>query len=248
VLNLEGNHRLGREGISGLATTLTGAPEPGLLQSLLHALRLREHPLSNARARDLARCVAADPREAAAILVRGLGDSNFKVRAAAAQMLGRLGAEAAASVPALVRRLYEPNPTVRESVASTLAALLPALPAEVQGWLCILANPLRPAEDNLQATLSGDRPLPEAVRVAFTQLCRRRALWWENKVRQGSATAPPPTGASLWQEAQALGALAAAVRHQPAGQDPDLADYSRTKEFAWLLARLCELLLREQRV
>jgi uncharacterized protein (TIGR02996 family) len=247
VLNLEGNYRLGQEGITGPATTRTGAMEPGLLQAQLHALRSRQHPLSNARARDLARSVAADPRQAAALLARALGDSNFKVRAAAAQMLGRLGAEAA-SVPALVRRLYEPNPTVRGSVAATLAALLPALPAEVQRWLCILAHPQYSAEDNLQAALTGDRPLPDAVRVAFTQLCRRRALWRENNIRTGSATTPPPTGASLWQEVQALGeqAAGAAVRHQPAGQDPDLAYYDRNKEYAWLLARLCELLMREQ--
>jgi uncharacterized protein (TIGR02996 family) len=252
-LNLEGNPRLGQQGMTALATTLSGTPEPGVLQSLLHALRVREQPFSNAAARGLARRVAGAPAQAAAMLTRALGDSNFKARAAAAQMLARLGAEAAASVPALVRRLYEPNATVRESVAPTLAALLPALPAEVQTWLCILAQPLRSAEANLEAALTGDRPLPVVVRHAFADLCARRAAWRARHAGQEHAPGPPAAtdSRSLWQAAQALGGQAAdaVARHPPAEQELSQAqDCARTKEYAWLLARLCELLLREQAV
>jgi uncharacterized protein (TIGR02996 family) len=246
ALHLEGNARLNQSGMEALATTLTGTPEPGVLRSLLHALRVRDQPFSNAAARDLARRVAAEPAAAAAVLARGLADSHFKARAAAAQMLGQLGPKAAASVPALVRRLYETNPTVRLMVAPTLAAVLPALPTEMQAWLCILAHPLHSAGANLQAALStGDQPLPEAVRRAFAEVCTRRALWRARNAGQEAAAAPPADPHALWQAAEGLGELAASAarRHLRAGQDADhVEEAARTKEYAWLLARLCELL------
>jgi hypothetical protein len=52
----------------------------------------------------------------------------------------------------------------------------------------------------------------------------------------------------LWRVSQVLGDLAAdaVARHPPAQQAlPQAQQYARTKEYAWLLARLCELLLRE---
>jgi uncharacterized protein (TIGR02996 family) len=246
-LNLEGNGGLGQG--AALGAVLTQSPVPGLLQSVLCAVGRREHPFSNARARDLARRAAA-PGQAEAVLRQGLGAGHVKERAAAAQMLARLGADAAPGVPALVQRLYEKNPTVREAVARTLAVLLPALPAAVQEWLCVLAHPLRSAEANLQTALVGERALPAGVRSAFAAVCERRARWRAHNAGRTSPVEPPvpddPHG--LWEAAAALGEMAEAApaRHPPAQQDLALARANaREKEHAWLLARLCELLQAE---
>jgi hypothetical protein len=202
--------------------------------------------LGNREARDLARRAGASRDAAASVLAEGLNDSRVKVRAAAAHLLSRPGTESADSLPDLVRRFYEPWPTIRSQTAAALARILPALPAGLQTWLCLLVHPLHPAEENLQAALTATPPLPVAVRQAFAELLARRAVWWGGVSGQAVALAAPPAdGGSLLRVARLLAERAgdaALKRSKSADSRAAAREAGRQKEFAWLIARLCELL------
>src|SRR5690606_1635602 len=130
------------------------------------------------------------------ILAQGLSDGRRKVRSAAAQMLAQLGARGAEALPKMVQRLFERNPLVRDQVAPALGRLLTEISPELQRWLCLIANPLLPAEGNLRTVL--DRSdLPDTVREEFAAVCARRSLWYDH-VRQGnSGPAPLPEPGSF---------------------------------------------------
>ena len=222
-----------------LSASLEGRPEGSSLETVLRLLVSPRSVFRNAHARRLAQQAVGDPTHTAATLAHGLAVSHRRVRAAATQMLARLGLRALPTLPALVRRLYERRSDGRDSVvfdcaASTLLDLLPALPAEMRGWLGLLANPLRLPETNLRLTLENSR-LPRTVWEAFAALCVRR-LVWHARIR-GETDTPPatpiyPDSAALWELIQRIVERPHSDRHH--------------KEAAWLLARLCELLLHHQ--
>jgi uncharacterized protein (TIGR02996 family) len=249
TLSLEGNHALGAGTLETLTASLKGRPDPAVLRAVLLLPNPRVREYTGAPARDLADEAATAPEGPAAVLTRALAGSRRRLRAAAAQMVARLGAAGLAAVPALVRRLYEPGVTVRENARLTLGRLLPELPAPLQGWLCTLANPLLPVDVNLANALESPE-LPPAVRAAFAALCARRAAWRARNA--GRADAPPPAAEgesprALRRAVDRLADLAAdaAAKHARPAQVTDLRRAAQTRERAWLLARLCELLQRD---
>jgi hypothetical protein len=240
-LNLEGNHHISPADRSALAATLEGRSHEGGLATALGLFASPRSPFRNAHARRLARQAAGDPAHAAAVLTGGLSASYRRVRAAAAQMLSRLGPRALPALPGLVRCLGERSGQTRGSVvagcaATTLLNLLPALPREMQGWLATLANPLYLPEVNLRATLESPH-LPPAVWEEFAALCVRRLAWHARVRGRSPVSLPRPPAysdpASLWDLVQQL-------LEQP---HHDKA----AKEVSWLVARLCELLLKHHR-
>jgi uncharacterized protein (TIGR02996 family) len=249
-LDLAGNPGVDAHSLRFLGDSLAGQPDPALLRVVLEATAGPRYEYSNPHVRALAERARANPAEAVAVLNDGLRDSRRKVRAAAAQMLSRLGPQAAPGLPGLVQRLYEHNAPVRAHVAMALARLLPALPAALQEWLCVLANPLIGPGSNLRVALESPR-LPESVRRAFAVLCGRRAAWHtRNAGRADVPVHPDPSTVphdvrSVCQAVQVLALLAeqAAFKHQACASDQqEGGQTARAKEFAWLLARLCELL------
>jgi hypothetical protein len=253
TLNLRGNAAIDAQAREFLTGALAGEPDPVLLRSVLQISSQPERDYTNAHVRALVERVRADPDRAVAVLNEGLRDARRKVRAAAAQFLSRLGEPAAQGLPGLVQRLHERNANVRANVGPALARLLPALSDELQEWLCVLANPLVGPMANLRAALlpSGGPPrLPESVRRGLAAVCARRAVWRARHAGQSEDRAPDPAtlpadGRSVWQAAQNLASLAeqAVVRHLSSDQEESRRrEAARDKEYAWLLARLCELL------
>jgi uncharacterized protein (TIGR02996 family) len=268
TLNLQGNAAIDAQAREFLTGALVGEPDPVLLSSVLRKISDQpEREYSNAHVRALVERARANPEQAVAVLNEGLRDSRRKVRAAAAQFLSRLGQSAEPSLPGLVQRLHEHNANVRGNVGPALARLLPGLPDGLQEWLCVLANPLVGPMANLRAALESPR-LPESVRQGLAEVCARRARWWAGITGHGELQAPSPAHEpsdrrsvwevytphseaqirrpqSLWEAAQDLASLAeqAAVRHlSPGQQESRRREAARGKEYAWLLARLCELL------
>jgi hypothetical protein len=166
-------------------------------------------------------------------------------------LLGRLGAAAAPAVPALVQRLFEGTPTVRDHVAPALARILPDLPAEMQTWLCLLANPLLSAATNLRTALTSPE-LPTEVRRAFGLVCARRRAWRHHIAAGGEGPAPVPDPRTLDSSVKnmlsrvtELADLARQSACKGVGEErrrKERGERASTKETAWLLARLCELL------
>jgi uncharacterized protein (TIGR02996 family) len=272
-LDLRRNNNLGREGMEALAQSrhltrlrtllidggpffqpheaealtaaLDGTTRPellrvvlGLRQEVRRVLRGRGVAKVGARVRHAGR-----PEEVLGPLLR---DPTQRTRAAAAQVAGALGDRAVPLLPALVQRLFESNATVRSAAAGALAGLLPALPEVLRRWLCILANPVRAAEDNLLTALDS-AALPAAVREEFARLCVRRINWrLRHAGHEPSSAAPanPLTAEdALW--AAAVQAEEAALRHAgPADDLPRIREAARARESAWLTARLLELLQR----
>jgi hypothetical protein len=226
------------------------------LQAGLQVLSAGVSVFNNAHARRLAEQAELGD-QADAVLGQGLVASDRRTRAAAAQMLGRLGRDALPNLPDLVRRLYDRrrfhrDTAVQGSAAATLLHLLPTLPEQMQTWLAYLANPLRRPESGLRNALE-NAPLPESVRRQFIALCERRAAWRTQLAAQSRRqrhAEPIPAWSkdpAAWRAAQAVlrHAEHAALRHATAEQDARvMAQAGRDKEAAWLLARLCELMLR----
>jgi hypothetical protein len=139
---------------------------------------------------------------------------------------------------------------VRDQVAPALARVLVELPVKLQTWLCVLANPLLPAEVNLRAAL--DSPaLPAGVCAALAEVCARRAAWYRHIGAKQTGPAPVPAAGSWSVERPAVKAavdglleLAAAhaTRHHSGKGMVARQETGRNKEAAWLLARLTELL------
>jgi uncharacterized protein (TIGR02996 family) len=248
TLTLTGNTRIDARAVQFLAQSLAGNPDAGLLRATLQLSSRQQREYTNREVRDLARRAAADPAQAAGVLGEGVRGSRRKVRSAAAQMLARLGPAAAPSLPFLVQRLYERNESVKDHVAPALARLLPELPPEVQGWLCVLANPLLPARGNLRAALDSPR-LPADVRQEFARICARRIAWRRQIAAGGKGPRPDPATVaddptSIWEAVEQVTTLAGqhAARHKVGDLAATTAGKARDKEHAWLLARLCELL------
>jgi uncharacterized protein (TIGR02996 family) len=250
-LMLTGNDRITAREMAFLGQSLQGNPDPKLLRTLLQMASRQEYDYSNAPVRELAKRAGSEPRQAVNVLGEGLRGSHRKVRAAAARMLGQLGAQATSGVPLLVQRLFEHNPVVRDHVAPALARLLPHLPEQAQAWLCRLANPLLTPLANLRVALNDPR-LPGKVREEFALVCARRSSWRRHISAGKSGPAPVPEPATVARSpaevVAALNDLTTLVeRHAARGlTGPKLQearDKARDKECAWLLARLCELLL-----
>jgi len=249
-LVLTGNYYLDSRAQELLAQTLKGSPQPTLLRSVLQMSSREQREYSNARVRQLAEEAGREPDRAAEILGEGLKDGRRKVRSASAQMLAQLGVGGAPALPKLVQRLFEDSPLVRDHVAPALARLLPELPGELQTWLCLIANPLLTPATNLKATL--DSPaLPAEVRQGFAAVCARRLAWWEHVGKGGAGPAPVPETAALAHDHVALNAMAQqvvqqagwhAARHHKGNRAREEATKGQRREYAWLLARLCELL------
>jgi hypothetical protein len=239
-LDLEGNRHISPADRSALTATLEGRSHEGGLATALGLFASSRPPFRNAHARRLAQQAVGDPTHTAAVLTRGLTASHRRLRAAAAQMLGRLGSRALGALPGLVRCLGERSGQTRTSVvagcaATTLLNLLPSLPKETHGWLSTLANPLRLPEVNLRATLESHH-LPAAVWEEFAALCVRR-LAWHARVRGSGAVPLPRPPAHL--DHEALWDLVQRILEQPHRD-------KSAKEVSWLIARLCELLRRHQ--
>jgi uncharacterized protein (TIGR02996 family) len=254
---LAGNTRIDRRALEFLAQTLQGEPDPATLRSLLQLRSLEEREYTNAQVRELARKAGEDPTRAAEVLAEAVRGPHRKLRVAAAQMLAQLGPAAAPAVPALVQRLFERGPRFKEPVgqhvARSLARLLPDLPADLQSWLCLLANPVVQSPlANLKAALGSAR-LPESVRREFALVCARRVVWRNHVAsgKPGEPAYPDPARVasdvpSILRAVETLGTLAqrAAQKGLNPGTDPQahkqLGELGRDKEHAWLLARLCE--------
>jgi uncharacterized protein (TIGR02996 family) len=233
-LNLTGIEELAASERATLSNIVEGIPDDRRLETMLQLCGPAGTPLDNAHTRRLAQRIQADSDSAETILGEGLSASHRRERAAAAQIVGEFRDTSHANLPALVRRLHDRrlhgrDLTIFRNAATALVRLLPTLPREMRGWLCILANPLRSAADNLQSALESGI-LPEPVWDAFAALCVRRSVWW-NRVR-GETMSPfrvpvYPDHFSLWD-------VVCANQHHG----------GPNKEAAWLLARLCELLQR----
>jgi uncharacterized protein (TIGR02996 family) len=251
TLTLTGNTRTDARVLTFLAQSLQGNYDTALLRSLLQLTSRQEHEYTNRPVRELAQRAGANPAAAARVLGEGLRGAHRKLRSAAAQMLAQLGPAAAPSVPLLVQRLFENNPLVRDHAAPALARLLPELPAQLQAWLCLMANPQLPPLANLRAALSSTQ-VPEGVRSEFALVCARRIAWRQHIAAGKAGPAPVPDPATVGRDTPAilqsiatLGALAEqhAVRNLVGGPAHErAAKVAREKEHAWLLARLCELL------
>jgi uncharacterized protein (TIGR02996 family) len=247
-LNLAHNPRVGERGLQTLASSLAGSLDPAILQLVLQMCSSGEQDYSNAAVRELAQRAGFEAETAVPILLEGLGDSRRKVRSAAGQMLARLGSRAAPALPGLIQRLHERTPSVRAHLAPALARLLPTLPQELQQWLCLLANPLRSPGENLKSALENEG-LPESLGRSFAEICQRRLAWRNQLLNRTEEPLPSPTARldrrSLWPLAQQVSNLAGqfAVRHlcDPSHQ-PAPRQKAQNKEYAWLLARLCELI------
>jgi uncharacterized protein (TIGR02996 family) len=235
-----------QEELTALARELAEHQEPVVLRLALW-LTAGQQPAPRGRpARDLARRAAG--KSTPSTLCQGLDDSREKVRAAAAWIMSHAGSKTTAGLPELVRRFYEPTEMVRRQAAGALARMLPALPEALQSWLAVLANPFRTAEANLEEALA--RVLPSAVRRAFGELCVRRTTW-----RAAIAGRPVPAEPrslldipAIWRATQSLAdeAAALAVRHRKPTQDSEaIQQAARTREYTWLIARLCEQLQAE---
>lgn len=241
AFNVAGNRHVGQKQMAQLSAAVAGRLDPAGLQAILGLVGGPEQEFNNRHTRALVEQAAANAVSAVTVLQEGLRDSRHQVRAVAAQQLGRLGVAAVPALPGLVRRLYESDAALRGAVAPTLARLVPVLPPELQGWLCLLANPLCPAEVNLHHTLTRARPLPDSVGQAFREVCVRRVQWRAQHAGQdgecGNLSLREAVRMLLDQAGQA------AVKHRSAGRDVDAARWAgRNNESAWLLARLCGLL------
>jgi acyl transferase domain-containing protein len=179
-------------------------------------------------------------------LARALNDSHRKVRRNAATALGRFDRAALPALPALIKRLHDREPMVREAAAGTLAWVGPALPATWRDWLPLLIDPCRTPADRLQGAL--ERPdLPDAARSEFLALCRRRALWHARRAGL-DASGPIDPLTSAWQAARATLAEAerAAVALAKGRSEAKRIEIAAAgEEAAWLLARLADLLGNE---
>jgi uncharacterized protein (TIGR02996 family) len=259
TLVLTGNSYIDARAQQFLAQSLQGKADPALLRSLLQLASREEREYTRAEVRALAQKAGSAPAGVAEVLAEGLRDGSRKVRSAAATLLAQLGGRAAAGLPGLVQRLFDRDPRVRDQVAPALARLLPDLSAEMQTWLCVLANPLISPEANLRATLEArgtvhpNPPrLPATVSAGFAAVCARRAAWWRHVAVGGTGPAPlpqteglPHDSATLQKAADEVCARAAkhAGRHTRSAQMKQaLGEAADTRERAWLLARLCELL------
>jgi uncharacterized protein (TIGR02996 family) len=247
-LVLTGN-QIDSRALQFLAGTLHGTADPALLRSMLQMASRQERQYTGAAVRELAHAAARSP-DRAAVLAAGLRDGRRKVRSAAAQLLARLGASGASGLPGLVQRLFEAAPLVRDQVAPALARLLPALPQEMQRWLCVLANPLLGPSANLTSALAESRLPPEVVEE-LAGVAARRAAWWDHvgHKRTGAAPAPAPGSYNTDLESVRVSigvALARAElhagRHHKGNRKRDEQARGREKEAAWFLARLTELL------
>jgi hypothetical protein len=116
--------------------------------------------------------------------------------------------------------------------------------------LCVLANPLLPPLVNLRNAL-GRADLPVSVREEFGRLCARRLAWRQHIAtgQQGPAPVPETAGGldleSILQVVNELveRAQQAATKHHTNESDREqTARVGRTREAAWLVARLCERL------
>jgi uncharacterized protein (TIGR02996 family) len=257
VLNLAGNQGIAAADLESLTATLSDEARPAALENTLRLFAGTIPVSTGARSRQFAQNVARNRERAAALLTEGLNHSHRKTRVAAAQAVSGFRPLAAPALPALVKRLHERcaghrGVFVACQAANALAGLIPTLPEEMQSWLCILANPLRPPAVNLRSALDSSN-LSDEVRESFATVCVRRSLWRARHAGQsdphedlqGPNLARDP--ALLWKGIEGLLGQTgqAAVRHLQEGPHTDeVSSHAREKEAAWLLARLCELLQR----
>src|SRR5207302_771725 len=103
---------------------------------------------------------------------------------------------------------------------------------------------------NLRATLDNDR-LPAAVRAAFAALCARRTAWYQHTAAGLTGPVSPPAPGSFATDPAGLDlavgdllerAASHASRHEDPASRATKMEAGRSKEAAWLLARLTELL------
>jgi hypothetical protein len=250
TLALSGNHRIDTRAQQFLAQTLQGASDPALLRSMLQMQSRQEREYTNTHVRALAQKAGKQPAQAAAVLAEGLGDGRRKVRSAAAQMLAQMGADGSVALPRMVQRLFESSRLVHDQVAPALARLLPELRPEMQNWLCLIANPLLPAEANLRAALESER-LPESIIAEMGAVAVRRWAWWDHITHKRTGPAPVPEAGRYPTDRVSVrdavfGVLGVAEkhagRHHRGNRKKDEEKIGRQKESAWFLARLTELI------
>jgi uncharacterized protein (TIGR02996 family) len=247
TLILTGNYPIDAGAQQRLVPSLQGTPDPALLRALLQMTVHGERTYSNRHIRELAIRAGGHPRPVE-VLSEALSGGRRIVRAAAARMVAQLGAGGAPALPKLVQRLFEQDITMRDQVAPSLAQLVYELPAVLQNWMCLIANPLLPAEANLRAVIESPR-LPAEVREGLAGLCARRAAWWKHIACKRPGPAPAPDGfrtglaavrkmvAELMDRAKRQ-----AGRHLEGEARKSAGEAARVREAAWLLARVTALL------
>jgi HEAT repeat protein len=224
------------------ALTQIGNETTAAVDDLRRALR---EPAMNVRKRAV-QALASFDRHAPSFLAdlqERLRDSHLKVREATATALGQLGAAAVPALPALIRRLHDQDVRVHAAAAQALAPIARHAPPELQPWLLLLGHATRKPEESVHSALQHN-DLPEPVRSAFAQRCRRRALWHRNHV----GGMKDETEAEMLSAAEASLAAAeqaerVALKQAAANRDPaNVRAAARDQEYAWQLGCLCELL------
>ncbi len=119
-------------GLAGRPSLLAG--NPGAVPVLLELLRPEydESFLVSMEARRALEETKEPPAECVPTLVALLDSEESLRRLLAAELLGRIGSEARAAVPALRGRLDEGNDLVRDAVVKALRRIDPATPVEVR--------------------------------------------------------------------------------------------------------------------
>ncbi len=221
-----------------LTETLAGSHDVSLLGAMLQLTSRGQRDYTSAPVRHLAERAAAG--DTPAVLAEGLGAGQRRVRAAAAYLLSNLGRGGAAALPALVQRLFDRDPRVRDHAAPALGRLSAELSPEMQMWVCLLVNPLQPPGATLRRGLERE-DLPGEVRAAFHAICFRRVAWRE---RLGGGPVPPAPWVTAAEAADWVADHAG--RHEARRGTAGVAG-AMHRESAWLLARLIEALQAEDR-
>ncbi len=234
---------------------LTSTDDPVKMQKVWLAWAGPPTRLQVRAARRLAFAAFAPEGARVSLLLEALEGSNVDTRAAAAEMLGRLGVEGLPGIAGLLRRLREGSRRVRSMAAWALAKLLPHLSAPLRRWLGLLGDPVLLAESKLLAALER-RELPDGVWLTLARYVHDRLLWH----RAFRRDPPLPPGESrpvellaqrseirLREQVQRLlntaqERAAAAV----AGMDVPAGETARDREATRLVARLWELLVQEE--
>jgi hypothetical protein len=212
------------------ATRSLGALAANAPEAVAALRAATEHEHARVRCRALRALARFGDREGVvAAVAKALTDSHLKVRRAAAEVLGTLGAAALPVLPALLRRRYDRDRGVAKASAQSLDQLRGALPFPLAEWLQPFTAPAASPGDGLRTLL--ERPdLPGEVQARFGATCERRARW-HRRLARGAGAAPELPAGSAW--AAACTALAE-VDHGAA----------REQEAAWLAAWWWEELLR----
>jgi len=174
--------------------------------------------------------------------VDALNAGHWKVRRAALMALEQMPVCKAAIVGEVIRRCFDQNSSVCRTAFRTLErhrACLPRLikaaliPSQIQlGSDDHLGKNTLPWPDEVLESLLKSDQLTEGVVERFVKTCERRTAW--HKKRRAVTSQEGVDKHSTWNVAGAC------VR---AATGTDRSGRARHREFAWLLSKLCKLLL-----